>query len=156
MNFKKISRGLHRRKKFLRINLSKSILSLEIGIIWVIGVLSFLLSSCNEKSNVVDVSNLPKATGQVVSDTNYIQIQPSWGGFNNPRSIKIGYDYILYITEPDSNRIVMVDLAGTNLGHSQHVKRPVAITQDRSFNLIIASEYDTTIIGNGQDRKSVV
>jgi hypothetical protein len=138
------------RKNFLRINLSGPILSVEIGIIWVILVLSFLLSSCNEKSDVVDVSKLPKATGQVVSDTNYIQIQPSWGSFNNPRSIKIGYDYILYVTEPDSNRIVMVDLAGTNLGHSQYVKRPVAITEDRRFNLIIACEYDTSVVVNGK------
>ncbi len=136
-----------RRKKLLRISLSNPIPFVESGIVWVFLVLSFLLSCCNEKSNVVDVSRLPKSTGQVISDTNYIQIQPPWGGFNNPRNMKIGYDYILYVTEPDSNRIVMVDLAGTNLGHSQNVKRPVAITEDRRFNLIISCEYDTIVGG---------
>ena len=105
------------------------------------------LWGCNEKSNVVDISTLPKATGQVISDTNYIQIQPAWGGFNSPRAIKIGYDDILYVTEPANNRIVMVDLAGTKLGYSQYVKRPIAVTEDRRFNLIIACEYDTSVSG---------
>ncbi len=113
----------------------------------VVSALSFSLLGCNEKANVVDISTLPKATGQVVSDTNYIQIQPAWGGFSSPRVIKIGYDYILYVTEPDNNRIVMVDLAGTTLGYSQYVKRPVAVTEDRRFSLIIVCEYDTTVNG---------
>lgn len=117
-------------------------------LVCVIAMMSLLQTGCNEKSSVVDVSKLPKATGQVVSDTNYIQIQPEWGGFNNPGNIKIGYDYILYVTEPNNGRIVMMDLAGTNLGHSQYVKRPIAVTEDRRFNLIIACEYDTTINGN--------
>jgi len=108
---------------------------------------ALLMSSCNEKSNVVDISTLPKATGQVVSDTNYIQIQPAWDGFGNPKDIKIGFDYILYVTEPDNNRIVMVDLAGTTLGYSQYIKRPVAITEDRRFNLVVACEYDTIVNG---------
>jgi len=108
----------------------------------------FLLSSCNERAHVIDPSTLPQASGQVVSDTNYIQMQPTWSGFYSPKSIIVGYDYILYVTEPDSNRIEMVDLAGNKLGHSQYVKRPVAIVEDRRFNLIIACEYDTTV--NGQ------
>ena len=107
-----------------------------------------LFSSCNEKSNVVDISTLPKATSQVVMDTNYIQIQPAWVGFNNPKDIKIGFDDILYVTEPDNNQIVMVNLAGAILGHSQYVKRPIAVAEDRRFNLIIACEYDTTVNGS--------
>lgn len=104
--------------------------------------------SCNEKANVVDISTLPAATGQAIMDTEYVQIQPPWGGFNNPKGIKIGYDYILYVTEPENNRVVMVDLAGNRLGYSQYVKRPTAITEDRRFNLIVACEFDTTVNGN--------
>ena len=107
----------------------------------------FLLSGCSEKSDIVDLSALPKATTQVISDTNYIQIQPAWAFFNSPKDIKIGFDYILYVTEPGNNRIVMVDLAGTILGYSQFVKRPIAIAEDRRFNLIIGCEYDTTVNG---------
>lgn len=88
-------------------------------------------------------------------DTNYIQIRPAWGGFNNPGSIKIGFDYILYVTEPSNNRIVMVNLAGATLGFSQYIKRPVGIAEDRRFNLIIAGEYDTTVYDNAS-RDSVV
>ena len=122
--------------------------SVKIRVISVICVLFLFLVGCNEKSNVVNISTLPKATGQAVMDTNYIQIQPPWNGFNNPGNIKIGFDYILYVTEPTNNRIVMVDLAGATLGYSQYVKRPVAITEDYRFNLIIACEYDTTVNGN--------
>jgi hypothetical protein len=112
-------------------------------------IVLFFLFGCNEESSTVNISKLPKPDSvQVVSDTNYIQIQPEWGGFNNPTNIKIGFDYILYATEPNNNRIVMVDLAGTNLGYSQYVKRPVAVTEDRRFNLIIACDYDTTVGGN--------
>lgn len=107
-----------------------------------------LFSSCNEKSNVVDISTLPKATSQVVMDTNYVQIQPAWVGFNNPKDMKIGFDDILYVTEPDNNQIVMVNLAGAVVGHSQYVKRPIAVAEDRRFNLIIACEYDTTVNGS--------
>jgi len=114
-------------------------------------LLALCLSSCNEKSNIVDISTLPKATSQVVSDTNYIQIQPAsgWHGFSNPKDIKIGFDYILYVTEPSNNRIVMVNLAGVTVGYSQYVRRPVAIAEDRRFNLIIACEYDTAVVTNG-------
>ena len=109
---------------------------------------ALLLSSCNEKSNIVDPSTLPKATGQVVSDTNYIQIQPPWGGFNDPKDVKVGFDDFLYVAEPNDDKIVMVNLAGTILGFSQYVMRPVAITEDRRFNLIVACEYDTTVNGS--------
>ena len=109
--------------------------------------LSMLLSACNEKSSVIDLSALPKAGTQVVSDTNYIQIQPAWAFFNSPKDIKIGFDDILYVNEPNNDRIVMVSIAGTILGYSQHVKQPIGITEDRRFNLIIACEYDTTVSG---------
>ncbi len=105
-----------------------------------------LLWGCNEKSKIVDPSTLPQASqGQVIGDTSYVQLQPIWSGFYKPKGIRVGYDYILYVTEPDSNRVEMVELSGTKVGHSQYVKDPVAITEDRRFNLIIACEYDTTV-----------
>lgn len=109
---------------------------------------TLLFAACNEKSKVVDPSSLPQGSnGNVFGDTSYIQMQPVWTGFYKPKDITIGFDDILYITEPDSNRIVMVNLAGSLLGYSQYVKHPVAITEDRRFNLIIACEYDTTVGG---------
>ncbi len=111
-------------------------------------VAALFLSACNEKSSVVDPATLPRgSTANIFGDTSYIQMQPVWTGFNKPKDIKIGFDDILYVSEPDSNRIVMVNLAGITLGHSRYVKHPVSITQDRRFNLIIACEYDTTIGG---------
>ena len=107
-----------------------------------------LLAGCSEKSNVINPSTLPKATqGQVIGDTSYIQLQPVWTGFNSPKGINIGFDYILYVTEPDSGRIQMVELSGARVGHSRYVRNPVALTEDRRFNLIIACEYDTTVGG---------
>ncbi len=112
----------------------------------IIFLAALVISGCNEKSKIVDSATLPKASGgQVVGDTSYIQMQPVWTGFSSPKGIKVGYDYILYVTEPDSNRVQMVELSGANVGHSQYVKDPVAITEDRRFNLIIACEYDTIV-----------
>ncbi len=109
---------------------------------------ALLVSACNEKSKVVDPSTLPQGSnGNVFGDTSYIQMQPVWSGYSSPKDITIGFDDILYITEPDSNRIAMVNLAGSLLGHSQYVKHPVAITEDRRFNLIIACEFDTLVGG---------
>jgi len=147
MNLQEIENGLHMVRRFSPARLFQLTPSVKINMVFYVSLLCLFLSSCNEKSNVVDISTLPKATSQIVSDTDYIQIQPAWVGFNNPKNIKIGFDYILYVTEPDNNRIVMVDLAGTTVGYSQYVKRPVAITEDRRFNLIIACEYDTTVSG---------
>lgn len=117
--------------------------------IWLSTIVAIILiSGCNEKSKIVDPSTLPKASqGQAVGDTTYIQLQPIWTGFVKPKGIKIGYDYILYVTEPDSNRIEMVELSGMKVGQSRYVKNPVAITEDRRFNLIIASEFDTSVGG---------
>ncbi len=104
------------------------------------------LFGCNEKSKLFNLDSLPTASGgHATGDTSYIQLKPVWNGFDKPGAIKIGFDYILYVTEPDSNRIQMVDLAGNRLGHSRYVKHPIGIAEDRRFNLIIACEYDTVI-----------
>lgn len=108
-------------------------------------VAALFLSSCNEKSKILDPASLPQASGQIVGDTTYIQLQPIWDGFRAPKGIKVGYDFLLYVTEPDSNRVQMVELSGQKVGHSQYVKNPVAVTEDRRFNLIIACEFDTTV-----------
>ncbi len=115
----------------------------------IIFVAALLFSACNEKSKIVDPASLPQgSTTTVFGDTSYIQMQPVWYGFYKPKDIIIGFDDILYVTEPDSNRIAMVNLAGTMLGHSQYVKHPVAIAEDRRFNLIVACEFDTAFGGH--------
>ena len=112
-------------------------------------VAALVLAGCNEKSKVIDPSTLPQGSqGQAINDTTYIQVQPAWGGYVHPGSIIIGYDYLLYVTEPDSNRVQMVELSGTSVGRSGYIKSPRGIAEDRRFNLIITCEYDTTV--NGQ------
>ena len=109
-------------------------------------IAALLLAGCNERSKIVDPSTLPQASGsQVVGDTSYIQLKPVWTGFHKPGGITVGFDYLLYVTEPDSNRVEMVELSGTKAGVSGYLKNPVAIAEDRRFNLIIACEFDTTV-----------
>ncbi len=109
---------------------------------------ALVLAGCGEKGKIVDPATLPQASGnQAVGDTSYIQLQPVWTGFYGPKGIKVGYDYILYVTEPDSNRVAMVELSGVIVGRSKYVKNPVAITEDRRFNLLIACEFDTLVGG---------
>jgi hypothetical protein len=108
----------------------------------------FLLASCGEEFNV---NQLPVAVEgfRVVQDTTYVEQKPIWAfGFNKPQDIHIGFDNLLYVCDTENNRIVMMNLAGSVVGSSRFIKRPVAITQDRRFGLIVAAEFDTTIGGS--------
>ena len=85
-------------------------------------------------TNTQDVN----ATG----DTVYIQLSPSWEGFNNPQAILIGKEPFIYVCDTDNNRIVMLNTAGVVLG-TKTIPHPSSIAQDYRLNLIVCSEFDT-------------
>lgn len=92
-----------------------------------------------------DKFELPTNTGglgNIKGDTNYVQINPPWEGFNKPQDIFIGNEPFVYVADTDNNRIVMMNLAGTVLG-TREIKKPIAIAQDYQLNLIVCAEFDT-------------
>ncbi len=79
-------------------------------------------------------------------DTVYIQLNPAWGGFNNPQDIYIGKEPFLYVCDTDNDRIVMMNLAGQILG-TRTIMKPVAIAQDFALNLIVCAQVDRDTTG---------
>ncbi|NUN70210.1 MAG: hypothetical protein HUU02_10915 [Bacteroidetes bacterium] len=103
----------------------------------IIALAVLLLTGCQEK---FDVSTLPPNTQLVSSgDTTYIQ-KDSWGGFNRPRSIMYGLDQLIYVTDTENNRIVMLNQAGQVLSTSGFIRRPIAIAQDLKLDLLVGAE----------------
>jgi hypothetical protein len=103
------------------------------------------LGACGEKlplpSHIQD-----NPDGRLV-DTVYLPITPVWSAadgkpYARPNGIAVGYDRTLYISDTDNDRIVRLDLAG-NFIESFSVPHPVAVAQDRSFNLVCVGRSDT-------------
>jgi len=96
---------------------------------------------CGDK---LDLNQFNSNTQNVntAGDTVYVQLSPSWEGFNNPQAIIIGTEPFVYVCDTDNNRIVMLNTAGTVLG-TKTIQKPIAITQDYRLNLIVCSEFDT-------------
>jgi hypothetical protein len=104
---------------------------------------SILIAGCSDDFDI----NQFKGEGDpnIGGDTLYVQLNPAWGGFNNPQDICIGKEPFLYVCDTDNDRIVMMNLAGQILGSRQMI-HPVAIAQDFALNLIVSSRIniDTT------------
>jgi hypothetical protein len=106
-------------------------------ILIIISVSMLLLIGCQDK---FDTSTLPPNTQLISSgDTTYIQ-KDSWGGFNRPRSIMYGLDQLIYVTDTENNRIVMLNQAGQVLSTSGFIRRPIAIAQDLKLDLLVGAE----------------
>ena len=104
-----------------------------------------IISGCTDKFDInqVDTSGNSNLTG----DTVYVQLSPSWTGFNKPKDIFIGREPFMYIADTENDRIVMLNLDGRILG-TRSVKKPVAISQDYKLNLLVCAEFDTVVNGN--------
>jgi len=100
-----------------------------------------LLVGCGDK---LDLTQFNANTKNVNTggDTVYVQLSPSWEGFNNPQAILVGKEPFIYVCDTDNNRIVMMNTAGTVLG-TKSIQHPTAITQDYRLNLIVCAEFDT-------------
>jgi hypothetical protein len=100
--------------------------------------LALVLAACEEK---FDLATLP--TNQpVTSDTSYVQIFPSFGGFSGPRAIMIGYDQLMYVADSVGNRVVMMNRAGQVLSE-RAVQHPMSLAQDTRLDLLVGGELVT-------------
>lgn len=96
---------------------------------------------CGDKLNLNEF-NSNKKDVNTTGDTVYVQLSPSWEGFNNPQAILVGKEPFIYVCDTDNNRIVMLNTAGVVLG-SKTLPHPRSIAQDYRLNLIVCSEFDT-------------
>ena len=102
--------------------------------------LSFLtLSSCTDKT---DLSQFP-LTGEggvpSLDSVSYVQQEPIWTGYNEPRAILLGREPLVYIADTKNNRIVQLDLSGAEIG-SLGIRSPVAIAQDYNYDLLVIGD----------------
>lgn len=104
-----------------------------------------LLDSCGDRFDINDIGKTkpPEKFG----DTVYVLQSPVWTGFNQPKDVHVGYEPFVYVADAGNNRIVMFDISGALVGYSQHIKNPVAISQDHRLDLLVCGEFDTTIGG---------
>lgn len=87
-----------------------------------------------------DIDSLPnQANLPAVGDTTYIQ-KGTWEGFHHPRTILYGADQLFYVCDTDSNRIVMLNLAGQILSVRSGILHPISIGQDSRLDLIVGAE----------------
>ena len=102
----------------------------------------FLIQGCDRKFNANDLLAPNAGTGNITGDTLYVELNPVWGGFNNPQDIYLGREPFIYVADTDNNRIVMMNVDGQILG-TLSIKKPIAIAQDYKLNLIVCAEFDT-------------
>ncbi len=108
-------------------------------------IVSVILIGCGEKLDLTEFTNIG-SRGNFSTDTSYVLINPPWTGFNNPSDIMIGREPFIYIADTDNDRVVVLNLAGQQIGQIP-VKKPVALAQDYQLNLFICAEFDTLING---------
>ncbi len=104
-------------------------------IILAIGILAGLADGCSDPYPVGPVERLAGVSYRT-GDTTYLEITPPFTGFNGPTALIIGNDNLMYVADYRSNRIVMMNLAGTILGE-RDVLQPSAIAQDMRLDLLI-------------------
>ncbi len=99
---------------------------------------SALMASCGDK---LDLSQFPLNEGgnPNVGDVVYVQISPTWDQFNAPRSVYIGKEPLVYVADTKNNRVVQLDLSGSELGTKAFLN-PTEIAQDYNFNLYVIAD----------------
>ena len=94
------------------------------------------ISGCEKK---FDFSTLPKDESVAVNETTYVEISPTFSGFNQISSILIGGDQLLYVTDYGANKIYQLDIAGRKLGETS-LLHPLSIAQDSRLDLLVCGE----------------
>jgi hypothetical protein len=119
---------------------------------YLIGFLPLLyICGCQPK---LDLAQFPISNeGNVnVSDTTYVQQYPVWTNFNAPEDILLGREPLIYVADTKNNRVVQLDLSGSEIGSKDmsgiNVNYPRKIAQDKNFDLLVicdsaVSQFDT-------------
>lgn len=90
----------------------------------------FLALGCEDKPPLL------QAIPETQFDTAYVQITPSFPGFNQPEDILIGNDQLLYVADTRNNRVVMLNRAGQLLSQKR-ILQPISLAQDSRLDLLV-------------------
>lgn len=93
-----------------------------------------MTSGCDKKFDLSQLPQTVSATG--IGDTLYYEVQPPWGGFQNPVAVMVGNDNLIYVADNGSNEVIMMDAGGTVLNHRK-VPNPVSLAQNATLDLYI-------------------
>ena len=98
---------------------------------------AIVLAACGEKLPLP--TDVRDDDGGRLLDTTYAVVLPNWTGaggipFARPYGVSIGYDRSIYVCDTDHDRIVRLNVNGELL-ESFDTPHPIAVAQDRSFNL---------------------
>ncbi len=106
----------------------------------IISILIFLLliTGCTGDEKY-PINKLVSVSYNSVNDTSYVEITPSFTGFNNPTAILAGNDQLLYIADKNNNRLVQMNEAGIIL-ETREILKPIAIAQDLRLDLLVSGE----------------
>lgn len=105
----------------------------------------------------LDLSQFPISnTGNItISDTTYVQQYPVWTQFSGPEDILVGKEPLIYVADTRNNRVVQLDLGGSEIGSinmsGTNVNFPGKVTQDYNFDLLVicdsaVSQFDTVSV----------
>jgi hypothetical protein len=121
-----------------------------------VGALVLALLACSEKFRFPN--DLPSSAPPGSFDTAYVLVTPTWTSangvaFNRPTDIVVGNDLFIYICDTNNDRIVKMTEQGAFV-EEYSIVHPVAVTQDRAFDLLAVcgnymelrrNEIDTTL-----------
>ncbi len=115
-------------------------------IVLILSAIFLLLQGCDQKFNVDQLIDPNSGKGNIGGDTVYVQLNPTWEGFNNPQDVMVGREPFIYVADTDNDRVVMLNLNGDILGF-RTIKHPVALAQDYKLNLFVCAKMDTILSG---------
>ncbi len=102
-------------------------------------ILTLWIYSCSEKTDLSQFPISNNGGNPVVSETTYVQQNPTFTGFNQPEAVLIGREPLIYVADTKNNRVVQMDLAGVEIG-SIAVNNPTALAQDYNFDLLVIGD----------------
>ena len=116
------------------------IMKIEQSNIPIISILIFLLLiiGCTGDEKY-PIDKLVSVSYTSATDTSYVEITPSFIGFNNPTAILAGRDQLLYVADKNNNRLVQMNEAGIIL-ETREILQPIAIAQDLRLDLLVSGE----------------
>ncbi len=99
----------------------------------IIGLLALVLG-CEKKPPLLE-----PIQDTETSDTSYVQITPSFGGFTRPQDVLVGNDQLLYVADTyggNGGQVVMMNRAGQVLS-KRNVLRPLSLAQTARLDLLV-------------------
>ena len=111
------------------------------------------LSSCEDFfGNKTNLDFIEVPDYDAVRQLAYVPILPILDMFDRPTDICVGFDELIYVVDAGSEEVVVLDQAGRELGR-KYIQGAKAVAQDRTFDLLVIGEFDTTLIDAGTPRQ---